>query len=134
MLKIYALASLFTFLVFIIVDFIWLANATRFLYKPHIGPLLLEKPVLPAAAIFYILYVFGLIFLVLKPAIDANSVINAIWLGGVFGLVAYGTYDLTNLATIRGWSVTVTLVDMLWGAFLTGLSAGLGVWISFKFN
>ena len=80
---------------------------------------MLEKPVLPAAAIFYILYVFGLIFLVLKPAIDANSVINAIWLGGVFGLVAYGTYDLTNLATIRGWSVTVTLVDMLWGAFLT---------------
>ena len=134
MLKIYALASLFTFLVFIIVDFIWLANATRFLYKPHIGPLLLEKPVLPAAAIFYILYVFGLIFLVLKPAIDANSLINAIWLGGVFGLVADGTYDLTNLATIRGWSVTVTLVDMLWGAFLTGLSAGLGVWISFKFN
>ena len=111
MLKIYALASLFTFLVFIIVDFIWLANATRFLYKPHIGPLLLEKPVLPAAAIFYILYVFGLIFLVLKPAIDANSVINAIWLGGVFGLVAYGTYDLTNLATIRGWSVTVTPVS-----------------------
>jgi len=134
MLKIYALASLFTFLVFIIVDFIWLANATRFLYKPHIGPLLLEKPVLPAAAIFYILYVFGLIFLVLKPAIDANSVINAIWLGRVFGLVAYGTYDLTNLATIRGWSVTVTVVDMMWGAFLTGLSAGLGVWIAFKFN
>ena len=57
----------------------------------------------------------------------------ALWMGALFGLVTYGTYDLTNAATLKGWSLTVTIVDMLWGAFLAGLSAAVGVWVALRF-
>lgn len=132
MLKSYAAASLITFVIFVVIDFIWLSNAARLIYRPQIGPLLLEKPVIPAAVAFYLLYGIGLALLVVRPAVDTGSVINALWMGALFGLVAYGTYDLTNAATLKGWSVKVTVVDMFWGSLLTGLATAGGVWIGLK--
>ncbi len=132
MLKSYAAASLMTFVIFVVIDFIWLSNAARLIYRPQIGPLLLEKPVIPAAMAFYLLYGIGLALLVVRPAVDTGSVINALWMGAVFGLVAYGTYDLTNAATLKGWSVKVTVVDMFWGSMLTALATAGGVWIGLR--
>ena len=133
MLKSYATASLVAFVFFVVIDIVWLSNAARMIYRPHIGPLMLEKPVVSAALAFYLLFAVGLAVLVVRPALDAGSIFAGLWMGALFGLVAYGTYDLTNAATLKGWSWTVTVVDMLWGAFLTGLSAALGVWVALRF-
>ena len=134
MLKSYATASLVAFVFFLVVDFIWLSSAARLIYRPHIGPLLLEKPNLAAAVAFYLLFGVGLAVLVVRPALDATSIFAALWMGALFGLVAYGTYDLTNAATLKGWSLTVTVVDMLWGSLLTGLSSAVGVWLALRFT
>lgn len=128
------IASAATFVVFVVIDFIWLSIAARLVYRPHIGDLLLDRPVIWAAIAFYVLYSVGLALLVVRPAVDAGSLLTALWMGALFGLVAYGTYDLTNLATLRGWSVTVTVLDMVWGGILTGIASAAGVWIGLKFG
>lgn len=126
------IASVSTFVVFVIIDFIWLSIAARLVYRPHIGGLLLDRPVMGAAVAFYLLYAIGLALLVVRPALDSGSLLTALWMGALFGLVAYGTYDLTNLATLRGWSVTVTVLDMVWGGLLTGIASAAGVWIGLR--
>lgn len=130
MLKSIATASGAAFFIFVVIDFIWLSNAARLLYRPQLGSLLLDRPAITPAIMFYVLYGLGLALLVIRPAVDSGSLIGALWMGALFGLVAYGTYDLTNAATLRGWSWTVTVVDMAWGAFLTGVSAFAGVWLA----
>ena len=130
LLKTYFAASAIAFAVFVIIDFIWLSNAARLIYKPQIGSLLLDRPNIPPAIVFYLLYGIGLSVLVIRPALLGDSVLSALWMGCLFGLVAYGTYDLTNAATLRGWSLKVTIIDMAWGSALTGAAAAAGVWIA----
>ncbi|MBS29158.1 MAG: hypothetical protein CL566_09605 [Alphaproteobacteria bacterium] len=130
MVKSIATASVAAFFIFVVIDFIWLSNAGRLLYRPQLGSLLLDRPGIPPAIMFYILYGIGLTLLVVRPAVESGSLAGALWMGALFGLVAYGTYDLTNAATLRGWSWTVTVVDMAWGAFLTGVSTFAGVWLA----
>lgn len=134
MLKSYLAASAATFLVFVVIDFIWLSNAARLFYRPNLGALLLDRPALAPALVFYVLYGFGLALLVVRPSVDAGSVVTALWMGGLFGLVAYGTYNLTNAATLDGWSLKVTIVDMAWGSVLTGFSAAAGLWLATRFT
>tara|TARA_B100000686_G_scaffold293988_1_gene323896 strand:+ start:52 stop:462 length:411 start_codon:yes stop_codon:yes gene_type:complete len=122
------------FALFLIIDFIWLSIAVKYIYKPELGSLLLNKPILPAALSFYILYIFGLTFLILLPNLKDFQIFNAFWMGAIFGLVAYGTYDLTNLATIKGWSLKVTIIDLIWGGILTSVVSGLTIWIMSKIN
>ncbi len=124
------IASFSSFLLLVVVDYFWLSNAVNFLYRPKLGALLADKPVLWAAALFYVLYGIGVAVLVLRPALAEGGIVAALWMGALFGLVAYGTYDLTNQATIKGWSLTVTVVDMVWGAFITGVVSAFGVWVS----
>ena len=126
------IASFSSFLLLVVVDYFWLSNAVNFLYRPKLGALLADKPVLWAAALFYVLYGIGVAVLVLRPALAEGGIVAALWMGALFGLVAYGTYDLTNQATIKGWSLTVTVVDMVWGAFITGVVSAFGVWVSQK--
>ena len=128
------LSSGIAFVLFLIIDFFWLSIAVKYIYKPSLGPLLLDKPILSAAFVFYILYIAGLTFLVLRPNIDNFQVFESLWMGTLFGLVAYGTYDLTNLATIKGWSLKVTIIDLLWGGILTGTVSALTIWIMSKIN
>lgn len=115
-----------------IADFVWLNTAIKWLYRPKIGHLLADKPNLVAAVAFYLLYGLGVAALVLRPAVASGSVGSALVWGAVFGLVAYGTYDLTNQATLRDWSPTVTVIDMAWGTVLTACSAAAGLWIAQK--
>lgn len=124
------IASLSGFLLLVVADFLWLSNAVNFLYRPKLGEMLADKPALAPAILFYLLYGLGMALLVIRPA--AGSVFTALWTGAVLGLVAYGTYDLTNQATLKGWSLTVTIVDMAWGGMVTALASAAGVWIAQK--
>jgi uncharacterized membrane protein len=130
----FILAYLTTTLVFFSLDFIWLSTATSRFYRPMLGNLLLEKPGLAVAGLFYLVYVVGVVVFAVTPAINAGSWTTALLQGALLGLIAYGTYDFTNLATIKGWPAIVTIVDLAWGTVATALSATLGYLITRKLS
>tara|TARA_B110000438_G_C15241925_1_gene406027 strand:- start:16 stop:420 length:405 start_codon:yes stop_codon:yes gene_type:complete len=131
--KVLFLSILITSILFLIIDLIWLSFSVKYFYKPQLSSLLNEKPVMWAAVLFYLIYVVGLAIIILQPAIKQDSITQAFFTGIVFGIVAYGTYNFTNMATIRNWSPYVVLVDIIWGGFLTGTSSALGIYLSKKF-
>ena len=126
------LATLIASIIFLIIDVIWLSFATKSFYRPLIGNLLTDTPVMWAAALFYILYVVGMALIVIQPCVNSASIFKTIYTGFIFGLVAYGTYNLTNMAVLKGWSPMVTFVDMFWGGSLTAVSASTGLYIAKK--
>ena len=103
-----------------IIDAFWLSIVANKFYKSQIGSLLLDKPSMPAAVAFYIIYVIGIVVFAVSPALEKGSWQYALGYGALLGFVAYATYDLTNLATLKGFNVRLVIVDMLWGTFLTG--------------
>ena len=133
MVKCLVVATILASLIFLIIDVIWLSFATKSFYRPLIGNLLADKPVMWAAALFYILYVIGMAIVVIQPCMDSESIFKTVYTGFIFGLVAYGTYNLTNMAVLKGWSPTVTFVDMFWGGSLTAVSATSGLYLAKKF-
>lgn len=106
-------------------DAFWLSVVANKFYKSQIGSLLLGRPNMIAAIAFYVIYVIGVVVFVLSPALDKGSWQYALGYGVLFGFVAYATYDLTNMATLKGWTTKIVIVDMLWGAVLTGAVACL---------
>ena len=134
MIKALVLSSGVAFLLFLVIDFVWLSIAVKYIYKPSIGFLLLDKPNISAAFLFYFIYILGITVFVLKPNLNEYQIFDAFWMGALFGLVAYGTYDLTNLATIKNWSLKVTIIDLIWGAILTSVVSSLTIWIMSKIN
>ncbi len=128
------IAYVVTALVLFTLDFIWLTNAVPAIYKPRIGQLLLETPNLAAAAGFYLLYVVGVVAFAVLPALEQGSLVRAIWGGALLGLVAYGTYDMTNLATLKDWSGLVSAVDMAWGAVVSAIAATVGTVVVRQFT
>jgi uncharacterized membrane protein len=110
---------LIAFPVFFVIDMIWLVLVAKNFYKEQIGFLMRPDINWPAAIIFYLLYIAGLIVFVISPAIEKHSWQNAVIYGAFFGLITYSTYDLTNLATIKDWPVLVTVVDLIWGMVLS---------------
>jgi len=123
----YVLLWAIAFILLLIIDMIWLMWLGRGFYVEEIGGLLLEQPNLIAAFGFYALYIAGLVYLVIAPAAEADSVIKAVISGAVFGLVAYATYDLTNLAVMKGFTLKIALIDMVWGMVLSAAVSGLTV-------
>ena len=132
MFKCFIVATLIASVIFLIVDVIWLSFATKSFYRPLLGDLISEKPVLWAAGLFYILYMFGMAVIVIQPCIEPSGLFKSVYTGFIFGLVAYGTYNLTNMAVIKDWSPTVVFVDMFWGGGLTALSATSGIFFAKK--
>ena len=130
--KIILSSTIITALIFLIIDIIWLSFAVKSFYRPNIGHLLLDKPVIWAAAMFYIVYVFGLCVVIIEPSINFDDTLKFLFKAFIFGLVAYGTYNLTNMATVKGWSPIVVFVDMLWGGSLTAFSSYYGILIAKK--
>jgi len=118
-----ALAWLLAALVFLAMDAVWLTLMTPWLYRAEIGALLRERFDLWPALLFYLLYVSGIVAFAIAPALRLGRARAAGWRGALLGLVAYGAYDLTNQATLRGWSWRVTLADLAWGTVATGLAA-----------
>jgi uncharacterized membrane protein len=114
--------------VFFALDFLWLSVVAIGFYRAEIGPLLLDKFNLAPAGIFYLFYVAGIVGFAIVPALNAQSWLWALVAGVALGLVAYGTYDMSNLATLKGWSAQLSIVDMLWGGALTGVASVAGYW------
>lgn len=112
-----------TAIVFVGLDVLFISRIALELYRREIGGLLLERPNLAIAALFYLLFAAGIVVLAVLPALSGGGWMSALVSGAVLGLVAYGTYDLTNLSTLKQWSLTVTLADIAWGTALTALSA-----------
>ncbi|MFA6007518.1 MAG: DUF2177 family protein [Candidatus Shapirobacteria bacterium] len=123
---------LVSFLSFLLIDGIWLMVVAKNFYAKHLGYLMTKTPNLAAAGIFYLIYIFTLVILVISPALQKGSLTTAILTGALFGLCAYATYDLTNLATIKDWPLLVTVIDLVWGTFVTGAVAGISYFILSK--
>jgi len=120
--------------IMIAIDMVWLMWLGRGFYMQEIGDILLEKPNLPAALAFYVLYSIGVVVIVIAPALEAQSAMRALLYGLIFGLVAYGTYDLTNLAVMKGFTTKIALIDMIWGGLITGFTSAVTVKISSMLN
>ncbi len=111
-------------------DFVWLGLTTEMLYRPAMGELLRTSFNMPAAIGFYLLYGFGLSWLIVLPAVSGEARINLVDLSlraALFGLVAFGTYDLTGLAVIRNWPQGLSFIDMAWGTVAAIIAANVAV-------
>ena len=130
----YLLAFLGSGAVMAILDALWLTTVGPRLYRPAIGELLAPQPNMRAAVAFYLIYVAGIVFLAVTPALRDASALKAVTFGAVLGLIAYATYDLTNQATLRVWPLHITLIDMAWGALLTSTASFGGYWLASRFS
>jgi uncharacterized membrane protein len=115
---------------FVVADAIWLGLVARDFYKNQLGGLLADNPVWSVAVAFYLLYLVGLVIFGVSPGLQAGSMMTAVLYGALFGFFAYATYDLTNLATVKNWPVTMSLVDMAWGTVLSGSASAAGYWLA----
>lgn len=114
-----------TFIIFMGIDMVWLGVISKKLYADKLGYLMASKVNWLAAIIFYLIFIAGLLFFVIYPALKQSSWSFALLAGLFFGLVTYATYDLTNLATIRDWPILITVIDLIWGSFISGTTAVL---------
>ncbi len=113
-LKLYGIA----FVLFLVIDLIWLVLIAKDLYQRQIGHLMAENVNWAAAVIFYLLFIGGLVFFAIYPAVNDGQWTKALLYGALFGFMAYATYDLTNLATLKDWPIQITIIDLVWGTFL----------------
>lgn len=125
---------LIAIIIFTLIDLVWLVYISRKLYQDKLGHLMAPKVNFAAAAIFYLLFIAGMVFFVINPAVEKQSVLYALGAGAFFGLVTYATYDLTNLATLKDWPVSITIIDLIWGSFVTSATSALSTWISGRFS
>ncbi|MEN3951622.1 DUF2177 family protein [Iodidimonas sp. SYSU 1G8] len=114
-------------IVFIVLDLLWLGVIAKGYYHAELGGLLRQPFNMPAAVVFYLMYLGGVLFFAMVPAIAAQSLKTAALYGFLLGLLAYGTYDLTNLATLKNWPLGLSIVDMIWGGVLTSVCSVAGV-------
>ncbi|MDH3669321.1 MAG: DUF2177 family protein [Paracoccaceae bacterium] len=120
-------ASYFAALVFFLaIDVVWIKTVMRPIFERNVGALLLESPRMGAAVSFYALYVAGILYFAIAPAMSAESWRVAALNGAIIGFLAYGTYEATNLATLKGWSYEMLAIDIAWGVALTALTAVVG--------
>lgn len=122
-----------TLVIFTGLDFIWLGFIAQGYYRSQIGHLIADKVNMPGAVAFYAIYALGLMIFAIQPAMLAGGPMKALMTGALFGLFCYATYDLTNLATLKNWSLPLSLLDMAWGTFLSGATAAVVTWIVGRF-
>jgi uncharacterized membrane protein len=117
---------LVTLISFFAIDMVWLGLIARTFYRKYLGFLMSPKVNWPAALIFYLLYIVGILVFVILPGLKTGSLITTLAHAALFGLIAYATYDLSNLATVKGWPVLVTVVDLVWGTFVSVAISAVG--------
>lgn len=117
------LVYLTSLVIFLAIDMVWLRLIAKDIYATELGSLIRPDVNLQAALAFYLLYAAGLTYFAVMPALDGRAVLQAFALGAGLGLVAYGTYDLTNLAVVNGFGTKIELIDLTWGTLLSGVSA-----------
>ena len=116
--------------IFLACDAVWLRFSADMLYRPQLGDLLLTRFHVVPAALFYLLYIAGVVKFAVMPALAEGRWLTALLNGATLGLVAYGTYDLTNQATLKNWSTLVTIADLCWGTALTAVASALAYYIT----
>ncbi|MDZ4738286.1 MAG: DUF2177 family protein [Alphaproteobacteria bacterium] len=121
-----------TLIAFLAIDFFWLGWIAKSTYVAEMGDLMRKDPNLVAAAAFYLLYAAGLTLFAVLPGLKADSAIQAIALGAAFGLIAYATYDLTNLSVLNGFSLKLALIDMAWGTFASAAAVACTFFVAGK--
>jgi len=126
----YVIIYMITLAVFFLIDIVWLALIANKLYKDQIGFIMKDKPNWVAAIIFYMIFVLGLVFFVIDPALLSESMLEALLRGMFFGFITYATYDLTNLATLDKWPLKITIIDLIWGTTLGGLVSIISYYFS----
>ena len=122
----YIAAYLGAGLVMAVLDAVWLTTMANRLYRPVIGDIMADKPDMRAAVVFYLIYLAGVVFFAVAPALRDGGLMRAVIWGALLGALAYATYDLTNQATLSVWSTRITVIDIAWGALLTALTASGG--------
>jgi uncharacterized membrane protein len=128
----YLIAYIASALVMGVLDFVWLRLTVQAVYRPVLGSALADNPNMMAAVTFYLVYLVGVMIFAVRPALAGGDWRTAALYGALFGFFAYATYDLTNLATLKSWTLQVTLIDMAWGTFLTGTAASAGALAALK--
>ncbi len=113
-------------------DYLWLSNTSGPIYHRALGAVMAENPNMTAAVAFYLIYILGIMIFAVRPALASGDWRTAAVFGALFGFFAYATYDLTNLATLKVWSLKVSLIDMAWGTLLTGLTASMAALAAIK--
>ncbi|MBT3651580.1 MAG: DUF2177 family protein [Rhodobacteraceae bacterium] len=131
---IHILLYISTAIVFLALDVVMLKKVMYPLFSANIGPMMLEDLRMGPAAVFYLFYVVGVVWFVSIPALNVGSIAQAFFAGAVLGALAYGTYEFTNFATLKGWTAQMVMVDFIWGAVLTGTSAAVGVAVTKYFT
>lgn len=135
MLKLHAISFLTAGMTMLALEGVWLTVMASRFYKPRIGHLMAETPSLAPIALFYIVYLVGLVVLVVHPMLVGNAAtVKVLLMGALYGLVTYATYDLTNHATLRAWPTIVTVVDLVWGTSLTAIVALAAVSVTRHFS
>ena len=122
----FAVAYVAATVVFLVIDAIWLGSVVTKFYFSRLSHVIRKKPNLGVAALFYLVYILGIVVFAVEPGVREGSLMLTAAYGALLGFVAYGTYDFTNLATIRDWPWIITLVDIIWGTALTMVSAIAG--------
>ncbi len=120
--KTLALSYIVALVVLAILDGIWLGVVSREFYKARLGHMLLDQPIWSVAILFYLIHAAGIAVFAVPPAVSAGTWSSALLYGGLFGFCVYAAYDITNLATLRGWPMAVSAVDLAWGAAATAVT------------
>jgi len=132
------MAYVIAYLVCIVVmgglDFLWPSNTSQALYHRDLGPLLAENPNMTVAVIFYLIFIVGILIFAVRPALASGDWRTAALYGALFGFFTYATYDLTNFATMKVWTLRVTVLDIAWGTFLTGTVASAASIVALRFR
>lgn len=115
-----------TAIVFFAIDMLWLGFIAKGLYRKYLGSFMTDQVNWTAAFVFYFLFIIGIFVFVILPSVERNSLLRAIELGALFGIISYATYDLTNLATLKNWPLPIVVIDIVWGAVLTAVVSASG--------
>ena len=127
------LIFIITSVIFFAIDMVWLGLIAKNYYQEKIGFLMADKVNWVAALVFYVMYIGGILYFVILPNIDHGNWQTTLLKGAILGMLCYGTYDLTNMATLKNWPYQLVIIDILWGAFLTGATATIAYLLSIKF-
>ncbi len=118
-----------TLAIFFLIDMVWLGLVAKGFYRRQLGTFLSPQVRWGAAILFYLIFIAGLLVFVVRPALLRGAPLQALLFGALFGLICYATYDLSNMATLKGWPLVVTVVDLVWGTVLGGVVSFLSALI-----
>lgn len=126
----YIVAYMCTAVIFLAIDYVWLGFIAKELYFSSLGHLMADEVNFKIAAGFYLIYAAGIVVFAVNPALISGEWKTALIYGALFGFFCYATYDFTNMATLRDWPIKVSLIDIAWGTFLTGISSTGGFFLT----